>query len=38
MEGEVFNAPESKLRKSDATFGWVHSCVAFPTTDIEILF
>jgi ferredoxin-NADP reductase len=38
IEGEVFNAPESKLRKSDQTFGWVHSCVAFPTTDIEILY
>lgn len=38
IEGEVFNAPESKLRKSDQTFGWVHSCVAFPTSDIEILY
>ncbi len=38
VEGEVFNAPESKLRKSDQTFGWVHSCVAFPTSDIEILY
>lgn len=38
LEGEVFNAPESKLRKSDQTFSWVHSCVAFPTTDIEILY
>ena len=38
LEGEVFNPPEAKLRKSDETFGWVHSCVAFPTTDIEILY
>lgn len=38
VEGEVFNAPESKLRKSDQTFGWLHSCVAYPTTDIEILY
>jgi ferredoxin-NADP reductase len=38
IEGEVFNPPEAKLRKSDETFGWVHSCVAFPTTDIEILY
>ena len=38
VEGEVFNAPEAKLRKSDQTFGWVHSCVVFPTSDIEILY
>ncbi|MCH2159829.1 MAG: FAD-binding oxidoreductase [Oleiphilaceae bacterium] len=38
VEGEVFNPPEAKLRKSDETFGWVHSCVAFPTSDIEILY
>lgn len=38
IEGEVFNPPESLLRKSDKDFGWVHSCVAFPVTDIEILY
>lgn len=38
LSGEVFNPPESLLRKSDKDFGWVHSCVAFPTTDIEILY
>jgi ferredoxin-NADP reductase len=38
LQGEVFNPPESLLRKSDKDFGWVHSCVAFPTTDIEILY
>lgn len=38
IQGEVFNSPESKLRKSDKQFDWVHSCVAFPTTDIEILY
>lgn len=38
LEGEVFNPPEAHLRKSDEQFGWVHSCVAFPTTDIEILY
>jgi ferredoxin-NADP reductase len=38
IEGEVFNPPEARLRKSDKDFGWVHSCVAFPTTDIEILY
>ena len=38
LNGEVFNPPEAMLRKSDKDFGWVHSCVAFPTTDIEILY
>jgi ferredoxin-NADP reductase len=38
LQGEVFNPPESLLRKSDKEFGWIHSCVAFPTTDIEILY
>ena len=38
LKGQVFNPPEAHLRKSDAQFGWVHSCVAFPTTDIEILY
>lgn len=34
--GEVFSPPEAKIRKSDRKFGWIHSCVAFPTTDLEI--
>ena len=38
LQGEVFNPPEAHLRKSDEQFGWMHSCVAFPTTDIEILY
>jgi ferredoxin len=38
LQGEVFNPPDTKLRKSDKDFNWVHSCVAFPTTDIEILY
>ena len=37
VTGEVFNPPEAHLRKSDREFGWIHSCVAFPTEDIEIL-
>lgn len=35
--GSVFNPPESRLRKSDKDFGWIHSCVAFPLEDIEII-
>lgn len=38
VSGEVFNPPEAHLRKSDKDFGWVYSCVAFPTQDIEIDF
>lgn len=34
--GQVYNPPEALLRKSDRKFGWIHSCVAFPTSDIEV--
>ncbi|MGH8351970.1 MAG: 2Fe-2S iron-sulfur cluster-binding protein [Pseudomonas sp.] len=37
VSGAVFNPPEAHLRKSDRDFGWIYSCVAFPTQDIEIL-
>lgn len=37
VSGEVFNPPEAHLRVSDKQFGWIHSCVAFPTQDIEII-
>ena len=37
VAGTVFNPPEAKLRQSDRDFGWIHSCVAFPLQDIEIL-
>lgn len=37
VSGAVFNPAEAHLRKSDYQFGWIHSCVAFPTEDIEIL-
>ena len=37
LSGEVFNPPEAHLRVSDRKFGWCHSCVAFPTSDVEIL-
>ena len=36
VSGTVFNPPEAHLRSSDRQFGWIHSCVAFPTEDIEI--
>lgn len=34
--GEVYNPPEALIRKSDKQFGWIHSCVAFPVSDVEI--
>lgn len=37
VKGSVLNPPEAHLRKTDAQYGWCHSCVAFPTEDIEII-
>lgn len=37
LSGDVFNPSEAKLRQSDRRFGWVHSCVAYATSDVEIL-
>lgn len=36
VSGDVFNAEEARLRMSDATFGWVHSCVGYPLTDVKL--
>jgi ferredoxin-NADP reductase len=36
VKGSVLNPPEAHLRKTDAQYGWCHSCVAFPNEDIEI--
>ena len=36
VSGNVFNPSEAHLRKSDQDFGWIYSCVAFPTEDIEV--
>ncbi|QFU76290.1 2Fe-2S iron-sulfur cluster binding domain-containing protein [Halioglobus maricola] len=37
VSGSVLNPKEARLRASDAQYGWCHSCVAFPTEDIEII-
>jgi len=37
VSGQVFNPPEARLRKSDRSFGWIYSCVAFPLTDVELM-
>lgn len=36
VSGKVFSPTESKLRKSDRKFGWIHSCVTYPNGDIEV--
>lgn len=36
LKGEVHSADEAKLRMSDAAFGYVHSCVAYPMTDVDL--
>jgi ferredoxin-NADP reductase len=36
VSGEVFNPTEAHLRRADAQFGYVHSCVAYPVSDLEI--
>lgn len=36
--GEVVHAEEARLRTSDRRFGYAHSCVAYPLTDIEVDF
>lgn len=37
VSGTVFNPQQAHLRASDRDFGWIYSCVAFATSDIEVL-
>lgn len=37
IAGKVYQPNGVKLRKSDRTFGYIHPCMAYPITDIEIL-
>jgi glycine betaine catabolism B len=37
LKGVVYQPPGTPVRKSDAQFGYVHSCVSYPIEDIEIL-
>lgn len=37
LKGSVFNPAEAHLRSTDEAYGWCHSCVAFPTSNVEIL-
>lgn len=37
LSGKVYQPNGVKLRKSDRAFGYIHPCMAYPITDIEIL-
>jgi ferredoxin len=37
LSGQVYQLPGVPVRKSDRQFGYVHSCVAYPLQDLEIL-
>jgi glycine betaine catabolism B len=37
LSGAVYQPNGVKLRKSDRDFGYIHPCMAYPITDIEIL-
>jgi len=34
--GKVFHPPGVKLRKSDRAFGYIHPCLAYPLSDLEL--
>ncbi|MEV0334472.1 2Fe-2S iron-sulfur cluster-binding protein [Nocardia sp. NPDC050717] len=36
VKGQVHTAEEATLRLSDDRFGYTHSCVAYPITDVEL--
>ncbi len=37
LTGKVFQPEGVRLRKSDRQFGYIHPCMAYPLTDLEIL-
>jgi len=37
IKGTVASVSNSNLRETDTQYGWCHSCVAFPTENIEII-
>ncbi|HQA07855.1 MAG TPA: FAD-binding oxidoreductase [Syntrophomonadaceae bacterium] len=37
VKGQVFHARTAKLRKSDHQAGYIHSCAAYPISDVEIM-
>jgi len=37
LAGRVFHPAGAKLRKSDRRFGYIHPCLAYPLSDLEIM-
>jgi len=37
LKGEVFQPEGVRLRKSDVQFGYIHPCMAYPLSDLEIM-
>ncbi|MDO4540250.1 MAG: FAD-binding oxidoreductase [Syntrophomonadaceae bacterium] len=37
VQGEVFQPPGALIRESDRKFGYIHSCRAYPLSDVEIV-
>ena len=37
LSGKVYQLPGVPVRKSDRQFGYVHSCMAYPIADLEVL-
>ncbi|MDR0879365.1 MAG: FAD-dependent oxidoreductase [Clostridioides sp.] len=37
MNGEVFQLPSAKVRRSDKRYGYIHPCVSYPMSDLEII-
>ncbi len=36
LEGQVFLPPSARVRESDAAHGYVHTCVAYPLSDLRL--
>jgi glycine betaine catabolism B len=37
LSGEVYQPPGVPVRKSDRQFGYIHACMSYPVSDLEIL-
>jgi len=37
LAGKVFQPANTPVRKSDSQYGYIHACVSYPLTDLEIL-
>ncbi len=37
VKGEVYQPQGTLLRKSDRQFGFIHACVSYPLTDVDIV-